>query len=95
MRARAQKCPHLNSLFELYSMNSLLQKFEMMDDAMADILRQKTETQRLHMAGRMWKSARVLLRGSIRTFHPDWTEEQVNRELVRRISHGVIDHDFI
>ncbi len=59
-----------------------------MDDAMADILRQKSPLERQQIAGRMWKSARVMIRGSIRTFHPDWTEEQVNPELIRRISHG-------
>jgi hypothetical protein len=71
-------------------MNQVLQQFEMMDDAMADILRQKTEAERLRIAGRMWKSARVMLRGAIRTEHPDWSEEEVNREIARRISHGVI-----
>lgn len=71
-------------------MNALLQKFEMMDDAMADILRQKTEAQRLRIAGRMWRSARVMLRGAIQTEHPDWSDDQVNREIARRISHGVI-----
>lgn len=68
---------------------------EIMEDAMADILRQKTPLDRLRIAGRMWLSARVVLRGSIRTFHPDWTEEQVHREMVRRLSHGVIDHDSL
>jgi len=71
-------------------MNALLQKFEMMDDAMADVLRQKTEAERLRIAGRMWKSARVMLRGAIRTEHPGWSEAEVNREIARRISHGVI-----
>ena len=68
---------------------------EIMDDTMADVLRQKTPLERLRIAGRMWRSARVVLRGSIRTFHPDWTEEQVQREIVRRISHGVIDHESV
>ena len=66
---------------------------EVMDDAMADILRQKTEVERLRIAGRMWKSARVILRGAIRTEHPDWDAEQVNREIARRISHGVVSHE--
>jgi hypothetical protein len=69
--------------------------FEMLNDEMADILRRKTPIDRLQILGRMWKSARVLLRGSIRTFHPEWNEEQVNRELIRRISHGVIDHESL
>jgi len=65
--------------------------FEMMDDAMADILRRKTEVERLRIAGRMWKSARVILRGAIQTEHPDWDAERVNREIARRISHGVVN----
>lgn len=67
--------------------------FEMMDDAMADILRRKTPAERLRIAGRMWQSARVMLRGAIRTAHPDWSEAQVNREIARRISHGAVTHE--
>jgi hypothetical protein len=66
---------------------------EVMDDAMADILRQKTEAERLRIAGRMWQSARVILRGAIRTEYPEWTVDQVNREIARRISHGVVHHE--
>jgi hypothetical protein len=73
-------------------MNARKPIVEVMDDAMADILRQKTEAERLLIAGRMYKSARTILRGAIRTEHPDWDTEQVNREIARRISHGVVDH---
>ena len=66
--------------------------FDVMDDAVADILRQKTEFERLRIAGRMWKSARAILRGAIRTEHPDWDTAQVNDEIARRISHGIVDH---
>lgn len=66
---------------------------EVMDDDMAVILRQKSEVERLRIANRMWKSARVILRGAIRTEHPDWTIEQVNQEIARRISHGVVTHE--
>jgi len=59
---------------------------EVMDDTMADILRQKTEVERLRIAGGMWKSARVILRGAIQTEHPDWNTGQVDREIARRIS---------
>jgi Rv0078B-related antitoxin len=66
---------------------------EVMDDVMADILRRKSEVERLRIAGRMWQSARVILRGAIQTAHPEWDTEQVNREIARRISHGVVTHD--
>ena len=68
-----------------------LSSFEIMDDAMADKLRQKTAAERLRIAGRLWKSARVIVRGAIRTEHPDWTEAQVNHEIARRMSHGVVE----
>lgn len=71
-------------------MNQLLQRFEMMDNQMAEILRQKSEAERLRIAGRMWTSARVMLQGVIRLEHTNWDETQVNREIARRISHGVI-----
>lgn len=76
-----------------HPMNYRKFQFEVMDDAMADILRQKTEVERLRIAGNMWKSARVILRGAIRTEHPDWDADQVNREIARRISHGVVGHE--
>ncbi|MEI7687662.1 MAG: hypothetical protein WCL32_21865 [Planctomycetota bacterium] len=31
-----------------------------------------------------------MLRGAIRMEHPDWSEEDINREIARRISHGAI-----
>lgn len=66
---------------------------EVMDDAMANILRQKTEFERLRIAGRMWKSARVILRAAIHTEHPDWNVDQVNRKIAKRISHGLVNDD--
>lgn len=61
---------------------------EVVDDAMACILRQKTEVERLAIGARMWKSARVFLRGVLQTDYPDWTSEQVNQEIARRIRLG-------
>jgi hypothetical protein len=68
--------------------------FEMLDDQMAAVLRQKSEVERLQIAARMWESARAILRGAIKTEYPDWSEDQVNREIARRISHGVVTHDL-
>jgi hypothetical protein len=64
---------------------------EVMDDDMADVLRQKTEVEQLRIGSRMWRSARVILGASIRSLHPDWDDQAVNREIARRISHGVVD----
>lgn len=67
-------------------MSDLLEKFEMIDNTMAEILQQKTEVERLRIAGNIWKSARVIIRGAIQTEHPDWTQQQVNREIAKRMS---------
>ncbi len=74
------------------NMNSFF--MEVMDDTMADVLREKTEAERLKIADRMWRSARSILRGAIQTEHPDWSEEQVNGEIAERISHGLVKNEF-
>lgn len=66
---------------------------ELIDEDMAEVLRQKTPAERLRIAARMWRSARVILRGAILTRHPDWDTNRVNREIARRISHGVVDDE--
>ena len=68
---------------------------EVIDDAMADVLRSKTEIERLKIAGRMWYSARAILRAAIRTEYPDWDEHRINREIARRISHGVVSDETV
>ncbi len=64
---------------------------EMMDPMMVEVMRQKSPAERLAIACGMWESARSIIRGTIRQQHPNWSEERVNREIARRISHGVID----
>jgi hypothetical protein len=76
-------------------MTRLLENFEMMDAAMADILRQKSPFERLRIAGRMYQSARIMLTNAVRTRYPDWSSEEVHREVVRRLSHGMIEHESV
>lgn len=61
---------------------------EVMDDQMAAVLRAKTGAERLKIAGRMFAFARDLITARVRQEHPDWAEQQVRREVARRISHG-------
>jgi hypothetical protein len=67
-----------------------IQKMEILDDAMAEILRRKTPAERLAIANGMWRFARDMLRANIAREHPDWTEDQVNRMVARRLSHGAV-----
>jgi hypothetical protein len=48
-----------------------------------DILRRMPPAERLRLACEMSDLARDLCRARIRQDHPEWTEEQVVRELVR------------
>lgn len=61
---------------------------EIVDRAMADILRGKTEAERLGIAWGMWRSARSMLENLLRAEHPDWTAAAVRAEVARRMSHG-------
>lgn len=64
-------------------------RFEIVDDEMAAVLRQKTGAERLEIAFGMIRSARTMLENHFRSQHPDWSEEQVQMEASRRIAaHG-------
>jgi hypothetical protein len=66
---------------------------DFLDDITLEILKKKTPAERVLMAGKMWTSARVILRGAISTEHPDWTADQVNREIAKRMSGGLVNDD--
>ncbi len=63
-------------------------KIEIIDHDMADVLRQKTGAERLAIADRLWRFARETITTAVRAQHSEWSDEQVNREVVRRLSHG-------
>jgi hypothetical protein len=62
----------------------------MMDDRMADVLRAKSPTERLAIADGMWRSARGMIEAVLCAERPDWTDDQIRREVVRRMSHGAL-----
>ena len=61
---------------------------EIVDRDMARVLAEKTEAQRLEIGWGMWRSAVRMMTRLLRAEHPDWTDEEVNREVARRMSHG-------
>ena len=65
-------------------------QIEVMDEAMAVVLRQKTGAERLAISNRMWTSARDMLICHLRRLHPDWDDQQIRREAARRLSHGLV-----
>ena len=52
-------------------------------------LRRMTPAEKLDAMAQLWAAARELTRSGIRTRHPDWTEEQVARELRDRTLYGI------
>lgn len=65
-------------------------QIEVVDDRMAEVLRGKTGAERLAIAFGLYSSARRMLISALRSEHPDWTEEQINAEAARRLSHGAV-----
>ena len=67
-----------------------LSRMEVMDDDMAELLRGKSEAQRLAMGNRLWVYARDLLTAVLRSEHPEWTDQEIQQETARRLSHGAV-----
>ena len=63
-------------------------QIEVVDDAMAEILRRKTPAERIQIGFNLWVSARDMLRTHLKRTHPDWSVERLEKEVARRLSHG-------
>ncbi len=65
-------------------------QIEVLDDAVAEILRLKTPGERLKIAFDMWESVRKMLMNHLAKSHPEWDESTICREVARRMSHGAV-----
>lgn len=63
-------------------------QIEVVDEAVAAILRQKTPAERVAMTVACHRTMRKILEAAVRTRHPDWDEAHVHKEIARRISGG-------
>ena len=63
-------------------------RFEVVEDAMAEILRRKTGLERLEIAGRLCRGARRLVRVNVSIRKPNWSEAKIDREASRRVAGG-------
>jgi len=63
-------------------------QIEVVDDAVADVLRSKTIAQRVEMVFAANRTMRLRIEGHLRTEHPDWSDEQVLAEVARRMLGG-------
>ncbi len=65
-------------------------QIEVVDDAMAEVLRRKTPAERIHIGFTLWISAHDMLIVHLKKSHPDWNTEIIEKEVARRLSHGAI-----
>ncbi len=63
-------------------------RIEVVDEAVAAILRTKTPAERVMMGSAANRTARLLIAGRLMTIHPEWTEAEIQREIARRMSGG-------
>ncbi len=61
---------------------------EVLDEAVADVLRQKQPAERLRIGFSLWTSAHNMLMVHIGRTHPDWDQKAVEREVARRFLHA-------
>ena len=61
---------------------------ERLDPVWLEVLRGKTPTERIMMALDANRMARLRIAGQLETDHPDWTAEQIQAEVSRRMLHG-------
>lgn len=62
-------------------------RIEVIDDEMVEILRAKTGAERMQIAFGMWESTRRMLAHMLASSHPEWSAEEVQREVARRMAH--------
>lgn len=63
-------------------------QIEVVDEALAEVLRRKTPAERVAMAGDAWHAGRAWLQAVVASQHPEWSAAQVNGEVNRRLLGG-------
>jgi len=65
-------------------------RIKVIDDVMCDILKKKSSLERLEIAFGLWRSAKIQLFYYLQSLHPEWDDEKIRQEIVRRMSHGAV-----
>ena len=61
-----------------------VRRIEVLDEAIVEVLRAKTLAERVAMVFEAERTMRLMLETQIRSGHPDWSDDQVTREIARR-----------
>ena len=67
-----------------------MDRIEVIDDQMAEVLKNKTPQERLMIAFEMWESTKKMLTNFLYSEYPEWNQKQIHNEVVKRMSHGSI-----
>ncbi len=65
-------------------------QIEVVDNIMAEVLRQKTPAERIQIGFHMWTAARKMLLVHLKNTNPEWGDEMIKKEAARRLSRGSI-----
>ena len=63
---------------------------EVLDNLMVQVLKNKTPQERLMITFNMWSSAKKQLTNYLRSLHSEWGEKEIQQEVARRLSHGIV-----
>jgi hypothetical protein len=63
-------------------------QIEVVDEAIAAVLRMKTPAERIALAGQAQRTAREIMAAGLRSQYPDWSDEQIRVEVARRFARG-------
>ncbi len=63
---------------------------EILDDLMVQVLKNKTPQERLMIAFNMWSSAKKQLTNFLHSLHSEWSEKEIQQEVAKRLSHGIV-----
>jgi hypothetical protein len=63
-------------------------RIEVVDRVSAQIMSRMTGVRRIQLACQLGDSARHMVRAHLMQKHPDWSEEQLREEMIRRAGNG-------
>lgn len=63
-------------------------RIEVIDDTVAAVLSTKTPLEKIEMVQQANRMARLLVKTTLHSRYPAWTDEQVDREVARRMLSG-------
>ena len=61
---------------------------EVLDEQMVEVLRAKTTVEKVAMIAAAHRTARMLATAGVRHLHPEWSEEKIQAEVLRRMTSG-------